>query len=437
VDETAVPELDTITSSDWQQHGELISWADVLEQPTLQSLINEALANNYDLQAAAARWQAAREQVTVAGGPRWPSLGANLDGQRQDIDKRTIDSYRANLDVSWELDIWGKLALRQQSSFQAALQQQEFYRWSELSLAAQLTRTWLDSIEASQQLELAREREASLIQSLAVIESGFQSGIRSAFDVYSARAELAAAETATIVRQQSYRANLRRVATLLGRYPDTELDVPGDLPELKSTVPETLSVELLERRPDLKSAAHSLLAQQSNAGVASRNRLPSISISGRYGAANDSFSDVLSGDDVVWSALGGITAPIFQGGALAAEERRQQALLEASIADYKQTAITALGEVEQAMDNEQLISRQLLSGQNSVKVSKHAENQAFEQYVSGISSFNTWLQAQRTSFDRSSQLLELQNNLLKNRIDMYLALGGDFGTQAKDLSYAK
>ncbi len=432
-----VPETSELASG-WSNDELLNSpliWGDFVDSAELAQIIGEAQLNNLDLQASTARRNAALEQAKIASGRRWPTLSAALDGNRQQragtsfttAGNAITETVSANVTASWEVDLWGGLALGQKSAVNAALQQQELLRWSQFSLSAQIARTWLDSIESQQQWRLAQQREKNLRDNLDIIENGFSSGIRDALDVYSARAEADASQANTVLRQQSYQSLVRQLEVLLGRYPGNTMTLPAAAPSLRIEIPQRLPLTLLERRPDVIAGRHALISQQANLGVATANRLPGLNLRGTYGASNQRLRDVLNGDDIFWSAVAGLAAPLFQGGQLAAEQRRQQALLNASVADYKSTLLTAISEVEQGIDNEILIKERLEAARRADQISQQAEQQAFESYVAGLSNLNTWLQAQRTAFDRQSQLVQLETELLKNRISFYLALGGDFG----------
>lgn len=424
-------------SSDERANSPLV-WAEFVDSAALAEIISEAQLNNLDLQASAARRNAAFEQAKIASGRRWPTLSAALDGNRQQrastafttAGSTITETVTGSVSASWEVDLWGELALGQKSAINTALQQEQLLRWSQFSLSAQIARTWLDSIEAQQQWRLAQQREKNLRDNLDIIENGFSSGIREALDVYSARAEADASQANTVLRQQNFQSLVRQLEVLLGRYPGNSVVLPSTAPSLRIDIPQQLPLTLLERRPDVIAGRHALISQQANLGIAKANRLPSLNVRGSYGASNQRLRDVLDGDDIFWSAVAGIAAPLFQGGQLAAEQRRQQALLSASVAEYKSTLLTAISEVEQGIDNEILIKERLEAARRADQISQQAEQQAFESYVAGLSNLNTWLQAQRTAFDRQSQLLQLETELLKNRINFYLALGGDFGTAA-------
>lgn len=415
-----------------QHEKKMAPWTSLLNSSTLNALLEEADQYNLDLQALFSRWEAAQATNRAALGRRLPSLSAGLQRDRSAVAENDVNnSVVGNFTASWELDLWGRLALGHKSAFNNALQQSELLRWAQLSLASMLTQNWLDRIEAGQQLLLAEQREKNLQDNLDIIENGFRAGIREALDVYSARAEFAGSQSSTLERRQRTKDLGRQLAALLGRFTSAGITVPAVTPAVANVLPEQLSLNLLERRPDVVASARALVAQQANLGIARANRLPSFNIRGSYGASNDTLHRVLDGDDLLWNTVLGLTAPLFQGGQIKAEQQRQQALLDASMADYKKSVLAALFEVEQALDYESVISEQLAATRRANDISQLAERRAFESYVAGLSNLNTWLQAQRTAFDRSSQLLRLENDLLKNRIALYLALGGDFDLETK------
>jgi NodT family efflux transporter outer membrane factor (OMF) lipoprotein len=402
-------------------------WHQIIRSEQLDALINEALANNPDLQATAANVLASRKQAEIRTGERLPEIDLTLDGGRsRNAIGDTSDSFNGGLNLSWELDIWNRLADAEQAALLTAEQQRLLYQAARKSLAAQIASGWIEAIEAKRQYQLAKEQEQSLYDSLQVIEDGFRSGIREALDVYSARAEWINGQSASFQRKQTLNIALRDLSVLLGRYPSVKDDIPDQLPNQLAALPTGLSSELLEQRPDIMAAYAAVQSQQFNLQVAGSNRLPRLTLTASAGATSDELSDVLRGDEFIWNALGGLTIPVFNAGTLQAEQERQYLLLKSAIADYRQTALTAFSEVETAIDNEQLITLRLDASRESVVVSEQAEDQAFERYIAGLENLNTWLQAQRTAFERTSSMMALEANLFTNRIALHQAIGGDF-----------
>ena len=422
-----IPPINTnITTWQNNQTSPLPAFSELLASAELRALVETALANNHNLTAAAARLAAVQQQAAIASGKRWPGLNVTLDQTTAKRQGRETDTASGQLGLSWEIDVWGRVAASAVSARASAAEQQALYQAARFSLAAQVIKLWYDGLEARQQLALSRARAASLQKSLAVIQDGFERGIRTAFELYSARAELANNEAVLAQRQRNLNNIERNLAVLLGQPPQAGLINGDELPEFTAPVPASLGVDLLSRRPDVQAAMQAITAQHARVGVAFANRLPALRLSGSSGASSNKLSNILEGESSIWSIFGGITAPLFQGGALLAEQHRQQALLTANVAAYQQTLLNAVREVEAALDNETLLLQQEQAAAKAVTISQQAEAQALEQYVAGISNLNTWLQAQRSLFDRQSNLLQNRASRLKNRVDMYLALGGNF-----------
>lgn len=425
-----VPELAPLSGPQWSDTNvaaELTDFEQISESSQLNALIAEALANNFDLKAAYERLLAADKLARSAAGPRWPSLDMNLSQREQGAGAVVFGpNVNGSFDLSWEIDVWGRVAAGALQSSAAAVQQQALYHSARYSLAANVANTWFDVIEAKAQLYLAQQRRDNVEKNLVVIRDGFSAGIREALDVYSAKAELASNNAAVQLRTRQLTTLTRQMTLLLGRPVSLDLDIPSQFPTFNAAIPSNLSSELILRRPDIRAAGQALAVQQANLGIAKANRLPRFSLTASYGAIGNNLEQVLNGDITAWTALGGISAPIFRGNQLRAEQQRQYHLLEAEIATYQQTAMQAFIEIEQRLDDEQTLNREVRATAQAVQDSNLADEQALELYISGISNLNTWLQAQRTAFDRQSGLIQLQNQLLKNRVGLYLALGGDF-----------
>lgn len=399
-------------------------WHQLLNAPQIGDLVSEALHNNPDWQATAARLQAST--ALVAADSRWPNVDLTIEQQRSDNHSVISNSASAGLRVNWELDLWGRLAQQELASEMNALSAVEETQWARFSLSAQVVKAWLDVQFQHQQLLLIEQRQNNLKQNLEVIQDGFNNGSRQALDLYSAQAEYANGEAEVLDAQRSARQSVLQLNRLLGRYPGQAWSGEYELPEVALLPPHSLSSTLLERRPDVQAAGYALAAQRAQAKVAQRNRWPVFSLTARAGYASNTLADVADGQHPFWSAIGNITQPLFKGQALKAESRRQVYLYEAALADYQSTAQNAFREALVVLNQEQSLYQQWQAAQRAAAVSEQAEQQALERYLSGLENFNTWLQAQRSAFSRRQGVLNLQAQLLSNRIDLYLALGGDW-----------
>ena len=405
-----------------------LEWAMVVDITATQAAIQQALKNNPDLQANAARWQAALAQRNASYGSRFPAIDAGLNSQRRDANGAQTDTANVALSLNWELDVWGRVANSALASKYSAEQQSWLYLQAQRSLAARTVSGVLDAVAAKQQLSLAQQRQQAVDNNLHTIEEGFNRGIRSALDLYSAQAEAADAARNTASQQKAAADSHYSLALLLGsNASQVDKYLPTSLPTVETTLPSKFSSHHLIRRPDLQAAEAAVKAQQRNAQIAWANRLPRLSLSGDYGASNEQLGEVLAGNNEVWSVLGGLSAPLFKGRQLANEQKRQGFLLDAAIAEYKQTALRAFIEIEQSLSNEHWLARQLTAAKVADAASAQAEQQAKEQYLSGLAPISTWLQAQRIAFDRSGLVIQLATLQAQNRLNLHLALGGDVG----------
>ena len=162
------------------------------------------------------------------------------------------------------------------------------------------------------------------------------------------------------------------------------------------------------------------------AAAAHADRFPRLTLTGDIGTRSNELNNLVSSDYLVWSVFGGLSAPLFDSGRLEAEEERAVANIKIAEANYNQALLTAFQEVEEGLINETLLQEQESALKTASEESIEAENLAFDQYQSGLLEFITVLESQRRSFDAQSTEIEVRNQRLQNRINLYLALGGAF-----------
>jgi outer membrane protein, multidrug efflux system len=398
-------------------------WAHLLLSEQLQALIEHAMVENQTLINQQALWRAAVHRTRAAGADLWPQAELSVGSDKPEGQDHY---YTGSLGVRWELDAWGRLSSNKRASLYSEQQLAQALQWAKYSLAADVARLYIDLISQKQQWLLARQREKSLQQSLQIIEDGYRAGIREALDVYSARAELMGGQADVVGMERQYTSQLKELLLLLGQMPDYPLDIPDELPLTSDDYTDQIASNLLARRPDVKEALYRVFEQLERVDIASAGRFPTFTISATYGGDSDSLSNLFSSDQMLWNFVGGITSPLFNAGKLSSEHKAQQETLTAQIANFRQVLLTAVKEAQQRLDDQFLIQRQLTLNEQSAAVSDQAQAQAFERYVAGLENLNTWLQAQRTAYQRRTQLVSLQSDLIQRRIDLHLAVGGDF-----------
>lgn len=418
----------------WQDSKQALAvehnWLAQLDNPQVHQLVQKALAANHQFAIQAYSLEIAEQQLIVSGSQLWPELdlafrsGRNKDNQTDSY----ANSNSVNLNLSYEVDIWGKLSDADRMANYNYLAQKATFEQYKQQLVVNVLTTWFQVIEAEKLLTLYRSRVENSQQNLAIIEAGYNSGLTAALDVYLTRNDLNT-ELTRVSEQATEKASLiRQLERLIGEYPKGELLVNANLPLLTNDIPVGLPSELISRKPELKASWYQLLSQDAGLAYAHKQRFPSIVLSGSVGDANADIGDLLSGSSLAWSLLGSVSAPIFNAGRLKANEEKARIELKQGEQLYLDTLYGAFSNVENAITTEKNLKNSyytMLAAQENAKI---ASTLSFEQYQSGLVSYTTVLDAQTRSFEAQTTLIKIKNKLITNRINLHLSLGGDFTT---------
>ncbi len=414
-------------------------WWTAFGDEGLDSLVNEALSQNYNVISAAARVDAAAALARIAGADAWPQLNAGFDAGRRKqnligipipgspgvISTRST-SYGVSLNAAWEVDLWGRI----RAGHSAALSDLEA-NWADLaalrlSIAGQTVKAWFTLIEARLQVELAEQTVSTYRLSADQVRRRYEKGVRSSLDLRLALSNLYAADALLEFRREQLDRATRQLEILLGRYPAAALSTEGDLPTVADAVPSGLPSEILIRRPDLLAAERRFAAAEKRVSQARRAFFPRITLTGSGGVLTQALGDLVSGDFGVWSIAAGVTQPIFQGGRLLANLSQSEAVSDQALAAYALTLLNAFGEVESALVAEGLLTRRVASTADAAEQSEAARVLAERQYSAGIVDYITVLETQRRELNAQSELLSVRRQRLDVRVNLHLALGGGF-----------
>jgi multidrug efflux system outer membrane protein len=408
----------------------------------LEALVERALENNLDLAIALERVAQAAAQAELVGADRRPRIGAGLAATRQRQVlvgipipgasgplAPTYTSLGLNLEVAWELDLWGRLEASARAGELDHLAAGLDLAAARISLAGQVARSYLAAVEAEAQHALALDGIATRRRSLELVEERFAAGLAARLEVDQARAELASAEALAHARRRAVEGTRRQLELLLGDYPGAALEVGATLPAPPAAVPGGLPVELLARRPDLLSIETRAAAAEARLGAARSERYPRLSLTTSGGTVSDQLSDLLDGDFRVWSIGGSLVQPIFEGGRIRAGIALADAAAAELAATHANAVLRAAAEVEAALDSERELAEQVRHTQIAHEAALSVETQVEDRYRAGLASLLDVLFARRTRLDAASALLEARRARLENRVDLYLALGGGFDRQ--------
>lgn len=387
--------------------------------PSLEKVVKQALAYNIDIATAALRMEEAGLTVKSTQAEQLPRVNGTLGRTRS----RSADSvYNAGLDVSWELDLWGRL--RQQTRAQKAVAQarRDDYQQTRDSIAAQTMQLWFNIVVAQQQLQLQQARVASLEATQASIQQRYLSGLKTITDLDSARTRLAQSRAARFQTQSNVESLKRRLQILLGEYPDAAMMVghtlPSNLPALDAGVP----AEVLSRRPDLRAAWQAVLEADANTRVSYSAMFPRISLTGSLGHQSQDFSQLMSSSSS-WNIATNLAAPLFNAGRLRNQYQTTQKRAVRAYLNYQKVSLSAFLEVENALFQEGSLQQQEIALQQAFEHAKYAYQGAEQDYRDGVIDVLGLLSAQQSMFDIESSLIALRNARIQNRITLGLALG--------------
>ncbi len=439
------PELPVQAPEVWTTGEEVSSeldpeWWRTFGDEKLDSVVAEALATNYDLAIAAARLEQASADAKVAAADLYPQVRANLSGARRKqnfigfpipgSEGRVLSSTSTNLgfsiEASWEIDLLGRLSAQARASLASYQASAADVDGARLSIAGRTVKAWFAAAEAVEQLRLADATLASFQESTDQVRQRYEAGIRPSLDYRLSLANLAAAKANLFNRQQQLDLAKRQLEVLLGRYPGAEIQTPAALGATPPEIPPGLPAELVARRPDLAAAERRLVASGELVSLSRRARYPRITLTTAAGTATAALTSLLDGNFGVWSLVGNLVQPIFEGGRIRANIERAEASEDERLAVYINAVLTAYLEVERALAAEAFLAERETALAEASGQSTAAERLADDRYRSGLEGYVTVLESQRRSFDAESALISVRRVRLDNRVDLYLSLGGGF-----------
>ena len=413
--------------------------------PELDRVVERALARNLTLERAAARLAQAAAEAGLARGALFPQVeaGANRLAERRNFiglpipglaegEVLTADyvAYGLSLDLSWEANLWRAATPRARAAragFEAAVAEVAGAR---VSLAGQAARLYFLAVEARQQARLAEAAAANREQAARWMHDRARIGEAALAAADAAEARAAEAQAAAASRREAAAAAIRALEVLFAEYPD---GVPGPgwtlaagLPEARGPAPAGVPADLIARRPDVAGAERRLAASREFTAIARRARYPQFRLTTSVGTATSGLRQLVNGDFSVWSLLAGIAAPVFRGGRIRAEIRREEAADRRALAEYAGAALTAYQEVEAGLAADRALGEVEARAAEALEASRRALRRTEALRRSGLATRGSALDAARAALTAESAHLSEVRRRLDNRVNLFLALGGGF-----------
>ena len=421
-----------------------LPWWQVFKDDALQSLIREALTNNYDLKRAVARVEQARQQVTVARAPLFPQIGYGGDvgrGKNAVVNSPTTlggateSSAQINLNAVWEIDFWGRIRRLTEAARAQYLATDEARRGVTITLISDVATAYLTLLDLDRELEIQRAATNAYAGSYRIFNARRINGVASRLE--TDRAQAAYANAAAVIPQLEFQiaSTENQINVLLGHNPGP---VPrGKLADLKPFPPEVpagLPSSILQRRPDVLAAEQSLIAANATIGASFANFFPSIGLTTFLGRISPELSAFSAGSGNMWNVGATLTGPLFQGGQLRAQYRAAKASFDEAKAAYEQSVIAAFQEVSNALISREKLAEAKVFNKQAVAALTSSVELSMQRYINGKSSYFEVLQAQQELYPTQRAEVQTQTGELIAVVQLYRALGGGWQTPAAQQS---
>lgn len=402
-------------------------WWLSLNDAQLNGLIDQALAQNLDLQIAWDRLALAQAQARKLGAPLKPSVNA-ATGIEREVRKNngirnTQSTYGLSVSASYELDLWGKL----HSAQDAAMYDQQATAYdvqtAAITLTATVAQTWYQLIEQLGQIQLLDEQIKLNEQIQGIVESRFKRGQAVASDVLRQKALVESRQGDRILAHGQAQVYRHQLAVLLGQLPNSlNMQEPSDLITLDELPATGLPMHLIAHRPDVQSAFASILAADRNLAEAIADQYPQLSFGLSAGFSAQHLRDVF--DNWFASIAADLVAPLFDGGQRKAEIDRQKALVSQALHTYHQAILDAITDVENALVQEAHQARYIDSLKKQLELNSEAVSRIRDQYTKGGQDYLNVLDSLLDLQSTERQLLSAREQMIAYRINLYRALSG-------------
>lgn len=419
--------------------GELQHWWTAFNDPLLDVLIHEALSQNFDLRIAVEKIHEVRALYQIQAAELWPKVDLNGEVIRERVSQSLFDSpflgppvqslYRVGFDASWEVDIFGKRRREKEAAYYEYEAEVENARGVYITLLSEVSANYIEMRAFQQKISLS-ERDIYIRKELLTLsESLFRAGLSSEIDVELLRIGLEEARAALPTLQTGYRQTLNRLAVLLGKPPESlheEFTERRPIPNNPNAIPVGLPSDLLRRRPDIRQAERTLAAATANLGSAIADLFPRFSLLGAFGFDGDHANNWIQAQSRTWTFGPTMQWPILYFGRIRSNIRAQNSVQKQALLSYEQTLLTSLEDVENALIAYYKEEERKKYFEKQVEAAKRQYALSRDLYLSGLSDFSTFLEADQTLVEAETNLVNSEEGFSTKCVALYKALGGEW-----------
>ncbi len=412
------------------------AWWRLYGDTTLTALVERVTVNNFNLAASEASYRAATAALVSVRAGQWPSitsdvqltrsLGAQNSGNAVTAGGGSGARTLARLGgaVSWELDLWGRVRRSVEQSRATAAASAADLAVLQLSLRGTLVSTYFALRVAQAERTLLDDNVDALRRALQITQNRYRVGVAARLDVAQAETQLATTRAQAIDVGVRCATLEHALASLLGVAPAEFVLAPASALPPPPAVAPTLPSTLLERRPDIAAAERRMAAANAAIGIAQAAWFPTLSLGGAAGFQHSNLIDLVSLPYHFWSVGPALAGTLFDGGRRRGQRDEAVALYEQSVAQYRQTVLDALVEVEDGLASLRVLGDEARVQDEAVHSAREAQKLAENQYKGGTVSYLNVVTAQTTALNAARSALDIQGRQLSASVALYQALGG-------------
>jgi NodT family efflux transporter outer membrane factor (OMF) lipoprotein len=396
-------------------------WWSVFHDPELDQLMRVVVVSNQTIKADEANYRQGLALINEARAGLFPTVGGTGSATRSSPSQTNLTAEASG---TWTLDVWGQV--RRQIEAQQAGAETSAASLANATLAAQsaLGLAYVTLRDADSLEDLLTRTVAEFKHSLTITQNQYNAGTAAKSDVITAETQVLNAQAQLIAAGVSRAQSEHAIAVLMGRAP-ADLSVPhGTLATRVPSIPVGLPSSLVERRPDVAAAEETMRQANAQIGVEFAGYFPAVSLSGLIGYSGNPFATQFGPSNPVWSFGASLAQPFFNGGLTTAQVEAARQTYDADVATYRETVLTAIQQVEDALAGIRILSQEVKVQAENVRISRQATQITLNEYQAGTQAFTTVVVAETQQLTAEEALLATQFQIQTDIVTLIVALGG-------------
>ena len=404
-----------------------IPWQEFFTDTHLRALIEQGLRQNTDFRVARLRVEAAEAVLRNARLAYLPAISLNPEASVSQFDGSRAKSYNLAVAANWEIDLFGSIRQRAKAKKELFRASRDEYNGTMVSLCAQVATAYMTLRTYQQQYIVAESNIQSQRSILHITEVRYETGLASQLDVSQAKTVYFNTKASLPSLEAGIEKQINIIAILLGKYPDElrpMLRTTKPLPDYQRLVGIGIPMNLLRRRPDVRQAERTVASYAASVGAAKSDFMPKLYLNGSIGFASRDMDHFFNKRSMTYQLAPTVSWPLFQGTQRIQALASAGAQLDSGIEQYNQIVLTAVQEVENAMNSYTHIVKQIAMLKELVAEGEKTLSLSLDLYKRGLSGFQNVLDAQRSLLSYQNSYVSAQGNAINALILLYQSLGG-------------